>query len=39
VITEIAEDLHDFRSDSWWDDHDAKEEWVENRISRKYPGT
>ena len=39
VITEIAEDLHDFRSESWWDDHDAKGEWVEDRISRKYPGT
>jgi len=39
VITEIAADLHDFRSESWWDDHDAKGEWVEDRISRKYPGT
>ena len=38
VITEIAEDLHDFRSDSWWDDHDAKGERVEDRIWRKYPG-
>jgi ADP-ribosylglycohydrolase len=38
VISEIAEDLHDFPLDGWWDDHDAKGRKVEDRIYHKYPG-
>ncbi len=38
IIMEIADDLYDFRSEKWWDDHDANGQKVEDRIWRKYPG-